>query len=60
MEFMEMQHAIVVSLIGFFGSWAIVLGQSCFFYIKSEKVSMGHSKEPIGLYETIGLHLDFL
>ena len=34
-----MQHAIVVSLIGFFGSWAIVLGQSCFndtfmFYTK--------------------------
>ena len=29
MKFMEMQHAIVVSLIGFFGSWAIVLGQSC-------------------------------
>ena len=30
MEFMEMQLALVVSLIGFFGSWAIVLGQSCF------------------------------
>ena len=28
MKFMEMQHALVVSLIGFFGSWAIVLGQS--------------------------------
>ena len=25
-----MQHALVVSLIGFFGSWAIVLGQSCY------------------------------
>ena len=24
-----MHHALVVSLIGFFGSWAIVLGQSC-------------------------------
>ena len=24
MEFMEMQHAIVVGLIGFFRSWAIV------------------------------------
>ena len=24
-----MQHALVVSLIGFFGSWAIVLGQFC-------------------------------
>ena len=29
MKFMEMQHAIVVSLNGFFGSWAIALGQSC-------------------------------
>ena len=25
-----MQHPIVVSLIGFFGSWAIVREQSCF------------------------------
>ena len=29
MEVMEMQYALIVSLIGFFGSWAIVLRQSC-------------------------------
>ena len=30
MEFMEMQHALVVNLIEFLGTWAIVLGQSCY------------------------------
>ena len=29
MEFIEMQYALVVYLIGFFGIWAIVLGHSC-------------------------------
>ena len=29
MEFMEVQYVLVMSLIRFFGSWAIVLGQSC-------------------------------
>ena len=31
MEFMEVQYVLVMSLIRFFGSWAIVLGQSCFY-----------------------------
>ena len=42
MEFMEMQHALVVSLIGFFGSWAIVLVQSCI--IDQLKISESSSK----------------
>ena len=42
---MEMQHAIVVSLIGFFGSWAIVLGQSCCLsaLISELKVCIGNT-----------------
>ena len=31
MELKEMQHAVVVSLVGFLGSWVIVLRQSCLF-----------------------------
>ena len=30
MEYMEVQYVLVMSLIRFFASWAIVLGQSCF------------------------------
>ena len=38
MKFMEMQHALVVSLIGFFRSWAIVLGQSCLWSLHATSV----------------------
>ena len=34
MEFMEVQYVLVMSLIRFFGSWAFVLGQSCFLSLK--------------------------
>ena len=38
-----MQRALVVSLIRFFGSWAIVLGQSC-YYISLIELSNHMSK----------------
>ena len=37
-----MQHALVVSLIGFFGSWAIVLGQSCYAPFYAPLPGWGH------------------
>ena len=42
MEFMEVQYVLVMSLIRFFGSWAIVLRQSCFsiVFIKSSAYDM--------------------
>ena len=51
MEFMEVQYVLVMSLIRFFGSWAIVLGQSCFAELFS--MSLNNKTKIRGLIEII-------
>ena len=38
MEYMEVQYVLVMSLIRFFWSWAIVLGQSCLFFFPKPRL----------------------